>query len=117
MSARTGASIGSRVRLKTNGVAGTVKFSGITTFASGVWLGVALDEPVGKHDGAVEGRQYFVCRPNCGVFVKPDKLEPLPGGAAARATCTREPKLRAVDRNIAPTDQLQRCYGGLLAAY
>jgi hypothetical protein len=65
---------------------GTVKFVGPTTFAAGVWVGVALDSASGKNDGTVAGRRYFECAPEHGLFVKEDVVErilPVVGDAAA----------------------------------
>lgn len=28
---------------------------------------------VGKNDGSVQGKKYFHCKANCGLFVKPEK--------------------------------------------
>lgn len=53
---------------------GTVAFVGVTQFAKGVWIGVTLDAPEGKNNGAVAGIQYFNCPPNHGLFTRPAKL-------------------------------------------
>ncbi|OCL04099.1 hypothetical protein AOQ84DRAFT_301552, partial [Glonium stellatum] len=42
---------------------------------AGPWVGVELDEPTGKNDGAVAGERYFQCGKNCGVFVRPERVE------------------------------------------
>ncbi|XP_078585437.1 kinesin-like protein KIF13A isoform X1 [Branchiostoma floridae x Branchiostoma japonicum] len=53
---------------------GVVKFVGETEFASGPWVGVELDLDTGRNDGEVKGVRYFKCRPNYGIFVRPDKV-------------------------------------------
>merc|ERR1711916_229581 len=65
--------VGNRVMLR--GKPGTVAFLGHTQFdPRGVWAGVALDEAWGKNNGSVDGIGYFVCLPNHGLFVRPNKL-------------------------------------------
>ncbi|KAM9404252.1 kinesin-like protein KIF13A isoform 1-T1 [Salvelinus alpinus] len=53
---------------------GTVHYVGGVEFAKGIWVGVQLDLAVGKHNGTVQGRVYFRCPPDHGVFVKPSCL-------------------------------------------
>ncbi|KAI0091545.1 CAP Gly-rich domain-containing protein [Irpex rosettiformis] len=55
---------------------GTVRFVGPTKFGNGegVWVGIEYDEPIGKNDGSVQGEKYFTCKPNFGVFVRPDRV-------------------------------------------
>ncbi|KAI5712579.1 hypothetical protein M8J75_009598 [Diaphorina citri] len=66
--------IGSRVEVTGKNVLGTVAYLGNTSFAVGKWVGLILDEPKGKNNGLVAGKQYFECNENCGLFVKQNQL-------------------------------------------
>ncbi|ORY40741.1 hypothetical protein BCR33DRAFT_357903 [Rhizoclosmatium globosum] len=58
-----------RVRVRADGRLGTVRHIGETKFAAGVWVGIELDQPVGKHNGTVQGVKYFTCENLRGLFV------------------------------------------------
>ena len=48
---------------------GYLRYCGPTEFASGVWAGIELDEPVGKNDGSIGGISYFKCPNNYGKYI------------------------------------------------
>ncbi|XP_041796955.1 tubulin-folding cofactor B isoform X2 [Chelmon rostratus] len=67
-------SVGNRCKVQVPGQPmklGTVMYVGTTDFKPGYWVGVKYDEPLGKHNGTVEGKQYFECENKYGGFVKP----------------------------------------------
>ncbi len=46
----------------------------MTKFAPGKWVGVELDEPKGKNNGALQGKTYFMARDNYGIFVRQNQI-------------------------------------------
>ena len=64
---------------------------------SGKWIGVALDEPKGKNDGTVQGKTYFSCPENHGIFVRQSQITaiedagPAPPASATPATPAQKP--------------------------
>ena len=88
--------VGARVLVKDRSsisgtLAGVVQFVGSTDFASGLWVGVALDSPRGKNNGKVLGRTYFSCLPRYGLFVRPSQVTLLT--PAPPATVRAEPEI------------------------
>ncbi|XP_037334619.2 dynactin subunit 1-like isoform X1 [Pungitius pungitius] len=67
--------IGSIVEVTGKGQRGTVAYIGATLFASGKWVGVILDDAKGKNDGTVQGKRYFTCEENHGIFVRQSQLQ------------------------------------------
>eukprot|EP01083_Nonionella_stella_P040428 109719_1 len=65
---------GDRVKLQ-DGREATVKFEGSVLFSSGYFVGIALDEQTGKHDGRINGRRYFHCAKGHGLFVRPISIK------------------------------------------
>ena len=58
----------------------TVRFFGALNGKDGIWVGVEWDDPSrGKHDGSLDGQQYFSCCGSgpCGSFLKLEKYQQL----------------------------------------
>lgn len=51
--------VGQRVEVIGKNVQGVIAFCGMTSFATGKWIGLILDEPKGKNNGVVQGHTYF----------------------------------------------------------
>uniref|UniRef100_A0ACB8E915 Uncharacterized protein n=1 Tax=Sphaerodactylus townsendi TaxID=933632 RepID=A0ACB8E915_9SAUR len=82
--------VGSRVEVIGKGYHGTVAYVGATLFASGKWVGVILDEAKGKNDGIVQGRKYFTCEENHGIFVRQSQIQVFDDGADTTSPETPE---------------------------
>lgn len=51
--------VGQKVEVAGKNIRGEVAYIGMTTFAAGKWVGVALTEPKGKNNGTLQGNFYF----------------------------------------------------------
>ncbi|KAJ7733766.1 hypothetical protein DFH07DRAFT_928669 [Mycena maculata] len=69
--------VGDNVRIESLGYEGTLRYMGSIDGKPGLWAGVELAGGFagkGKNNGTVNGKQYFSCPPNCGVFIATTKL-------------------------------------------
>ncbi|EGN99907.1 hypothetical protein SERLA73DRAFT_72683 [Serpula lacrymans var. lacrymans S7.3] len=69
--------IGDNVRIESLGYEGTLRYIGEIEGKAGLWAGVELSggfSGKGKNNGTVNGKIYFTCPLNCGVFVATAKL-------------------------------------------
>ncbi|RWS10602.1 dynactin subunit 1-like isoform X2 [Dinothrombium tinctorium] len=69
--------VGQKVELIEKGLKATIAYVGSTQFAPGKWVGVILDEPKGKNNGCVQGKSYFSCDDNHGLFVRQTQIRAL----------------------------------------
>ncbi|KAH3855895.1 hypothetical protein DPMN_098470, partial [Dreissena polymorpha] len=70
------------------GVVGTVAYMGTTMFSAGKWIGVVLDEAKGKNDGTVQGKTYFTCPDNHGIFVRQSQIQAIDDDGPPTTTST-----------------------------
>lgn len=72
--------VNQRVEVRLDGqiLRGIVKYKGSLASQPGDWVGVALEEPLGKHDGMIKGRRYFACKNLHGIFVRANNVRFIP---------------------------------------
>ncbi|CDW60042.1 DEAD and CAP GLY and Dynactin domain containing p rotein [Trichuris trichiura] len=98
--------VADQVILVDKGLSGTVAYTGTTKFSPGKWIGVILDEPKGKNNGTVQGREYFRCDPNHGIFVREsqvrliDKISDESPTPSSNAPVSGLPRPKAISRPL-----------------
>lgn len=100
--------VGSLVEVIGKGHRGTVAYIGNTLFASGKWVGVILDEAKGKNDGTVQGKRYFTCQENHGIFVRQSQVSCVAlcwPGSSGQGGCYRQSILFLVSTDPASGGQ------------
>lgn len=73
---------------------GYVHFVGKTDFASGVWIGIYLDQKLGKNDGTVKNKAYFCCPKKYGIFKREDDVKVLSRFKSGASTINEENALQ-----------------------
>merc|ERR1712050_406113 len=85
--------VGDRVFVKEvtpdKGCKGTVRFLGSVDFVDDMseWLGIELDQQIGRHDGTVQGVRYFSAGKDRGVFVTMNKVVKLDSDENYNESC------------------------------
>lgn len=87
--------VGQTVQLNDDRI-GLIRFLGETAFKEGDWVGIELDEPLGKNDGSVAGERYFDCEERHGVFARATGIaiileEPTPKPTTKAAASRTKP--------------------------
>ena len=68
--------VGNRCRVNPGERRGVVRFVGkMSTFNPGWYVGVELDQPLGKNNGEHGGVRYFECEGNRVIFLRPSAVE------------------------------------------
>eukprot|EP00484_Ammonia_sp_Unknown_P017037 CAMPEP_0197023474 /NCGR_PEP_ID=MMETSP1384-20130603/4156_1 /TAXON_ID=29189 /ORGANISM="Ammonia sp." /LENGTH=683 /DNA_ID=CAMNT_0042451687 /DNA_START=1 /DNA_END=2052 /DNA_ORIENTATION=+ len=66
--------VGDTVKVSKFQCHGIVQFIGTPDGKKGIFYGVELKEEKGKNNGTVNGRKYFECADNFGIFVKKEQI-------------------------------------------
>jgi len=67
--------LGGRCEVDPGARRGEIRHVGPIIGVKGVWIGIALDEPLGQNDGSKDGKKYFDCTgPKYGCFGKPEHV-------------------------------------------
>ncbi|KAJ1454633.1 CAP Gly-rich domain-containing protein [Pelagophyceae sp. CCMP2097] len=67
--------VGDRCEVQPGGRRGSVAWVGdVPALAAGPWVGIVLDEPLGKHDGSIHGARFFQAPDGHGTFSRPKNV-------------------------------------------
>lgn len=66
--------IGDKIQFTYHCVA-IVKYIGEVEGKEGIWIGLELDKPLGKHNGTYESKKYFECSDYHGILYRQEKLK------------------------------------------
>ncbi|XP_025022194.1 kinesin-like protein KIF13A isoform X7 [Python bivittatus] len=77
---------------------GIVRYIGPVDFSTGTWVGIELHVQMGKHDGTIKGREYFHCKPQHGIFVRPECLAKTPAEVKLRSRTSQSQVLSSVEK-------------------
>ncbi|KAG6865099.1 hypothetical protein C0991_005060 [Blastosporella zonata] len=72
---------------------GVVRYSGVTSFSKGKWVGIELYDGNGKNDGTVQGVAYFTCKPGYGIFIRASQIKSTHGSEIERVAPAARPNL------------------------
>lgn len=78
---------------------GTLRYLGPTEFAQGEWAGIELDAAIGRNDGSVNGKRYFQCDANFGLFAPLHKVTKSPKMKMMKPSAIT-PRLRRESSNL-----------------
>ncbi|KRX99514.1 Dynactin subunit 1 [Trichinella pseudospiralis] len=96
---RNNVRVGDRVCLTDKRLFGIVAYVGTTQFSPGKWIGVILDEPKGKNNGLVQGKEYFRCEASHGIFVRPAQVQLIENeSVTAENSKTLKPSISGLPR-------------------
>uniref|UniRef100_A0A2H6NCX9 CAP-Gly domain-containing protein n=1 Tax=Micrurus carvalhoi TaxID=3147026 RepID=A0A2H6NCX9_9SAUR len=84
---------------------GTVRYIGPVDFSTGTWVGIELHVQMGKHNGTVKGREYFHCKPQHGIFVRPECLANSPAQVKLHSRTSQSQVLSNVEKLKSSTFQ------------
>ncbi|KAM6459917.1 CAP-Gly domain-containing linker protein 4 isoform 4-T7 [Liasis olivaceus] len=107
-----GLKLGDRVVIAGQKV-GTLRFCGMTEFASGQWAGIELDEPDGKNNGTVGKVQYFKCAPKHGIFAPLSKISKVSGHKKSTKAPSSRPLPTVKSKKIDVTHITSKVNSGL----
>ncbi|KAM6453880.1 kinesin-like protein KIF13A isoform 5-T5 [Liasis olivaceus] len=77
---------------------GIVRYIGPVDFSTGTWVGIELHVQMGKHDGTIKGREYFHCKPQHGIFIRPECLAKTPAEVKLRSRTSQSQVLSSAEK-------------------